>query len=81
MVSTTMSKEDRTPSISDETKLEQNGYGHTGTIAEEEPEKALIQRFGKFGGVLERLFASGVEARGVERVPEDKRSPKNVWNK
>ncbi|KIP11708.1 hypothetical protein PHLGIDRAFT_99130 [Phlebiopsis gigantea 11061_1 CR5-6] len=29
---------------------------------------------------MQKLFASGVEARGVERVPEDQRETKNVWN-
>ncbi|KAJ6508498.1 permease for cytosine/purines, uracil, thiamine, allantoin-domain-containing protein [Mycena sanguinolenta] len=32
------------------------------------------------GGFMARLFASGVEARGVERVPEDQRETKNMWN-
>ena len=33
------------------------------------------------GGLLSKLFASGVEARGVECVPEDQRETKNTWNK
>lgn len=51
---------------------------------EEDPEKAYIARFARYGvlGVLiGKLFASGVEARGVERVPEDQRSPRKMWNK
>ena len=38
-------------------------------------------RYGRFGPLMQRLFASGVEARGVERVPESERETKNVWNK
>jgi hypothetical protein len=38
-------------------------------------------RYGRLGPVMQRLFASGVEARGVERVPENEREIKNVWNK
>lgn len=45
------------------------------------PEDAIVRRFGRFGPFLAKLFASGVEARGVERVPEDQRETKNMWNK
>ena len=45
------------------------------------PEDALVKRYGRFGPFLAKLFASGVEARGVERVPEDQRETKNMWNK
>ena len=38
-------------------------------------------RYGKFGPMMQRLFATGVEARGVERVPENERETKNMWNK
>ena len=38
-------------------------------------------RYGKFGPLMQRLFVSGVEARGVERVPESERETKNMWNK
>ena len=48
---------------------------------EENPEEAIATRFGAFGPFLARLFANGVEARGVERVPEDQRETKNMWNK
>lgn len=50
--------------------------------AERTPDQAIVTRFGsKFGPLLARLFARGVEARGVERVPEDQRETKNAWNK
>jgi len=50
--------------------------------AERAPDQAIATRFGtKIGPVLAKLFASGVEARGVERVPEDQREGKNAWNK
>lgn len=50
-------------------------------VQESSPEAVIINRYGRFGPILERLFASGVEARGVERVPEDQRENKNSWNK
>lgn len=45
------------------------------------PDLALVQRYGRLGPFLAKLFESGVEARGVERVPEDQRETKNMWNK
>ena len=50
-------------------------------VAEDDPQQAIVSRFGALGPWLDRLFASGVEARGVERVPESERETKNVWNK
>lgn len=50
-------------------------------VAERNPEAVIVKRYGRFGFILERMFAHGVEARGVERVPEDERSPKNMYNK
>ncbi|KAI6135916.1 permease for cytosine/purines, uracil, thiamine, allantoin-domain-containing protein [Pisolithus sp. B1] len=44
------------------------------------PDQAIAKRFGAFGPFLEKLFASGIEARGVERVPEDQRETRNTWN-
>ena len=49
--------------------------------AEADPEDVLVKRYGRFGPLLSKLFASGVEARGVERVPEDQRETRNMWNK
>ncbi|KAH0835002.1 cytosine-purine permease [Lanmaoa asiatica] len=43
--------------------------------------KLIVKRFGIFGPLLSKLFNSGVEARGVERVPEHQRETKNYWNK
>jgi hypothetical protein len=45
------------------------------------PDLVIVRRFGALGPFLSKLFASGVEARGVERVPEDQRESKNAWNK
>lgn len=53
---------------------------HTVHLAEKDPDSALINRFGRLGPVLSKVFASGVEARGVERVPEDQREGKHAWN-
>ncbi|KAJ7095711.1 permease for cytosine/purines, uracil, thiamine, allantoin-domain-containing protein [Mycena belliarum] len=48
--------------------------------SEASPDDVLVNRFGFMGPALAKLFASGVEARGVERVPEDQRENKNMWN-
>ena len=49
------------------------------------PDESVITsryaRYGKLGLFVQKVFASGVEARGVERVPEDERETKNMWNK
>jgi hypothetical protein len=50
-------------------------------MLESAPDDVIINRFGFLGPFLSRLFAIGVEARGVERVPEDQRETKNTWNK
>jgi hypothetical protein len=50
-------------------------------VLEVAPDDVIINRFGFMGPFLSRLFAVGVEARGVERVPEDQRETKNTWNK
>lgn len=47
---------------------------------EREPDQMLAARHTFLGGLYRRLFNMGVEARGVERVPEDERSPKNAIN-
>ncbi|KAG2181940.1 hypothetical protein INT43_006865 [Umbelopsis isabellina] len=47
---------------------------------EREPDQMLAARHTFLGGLYRRLFSMGVEARGVERVPEDDRSPKNAIN-
>lgn len=54
----------------------------TTNLKEERPETYYVERYGaRVGPLLGKLFASGVEARGVERVPEDQRTMKNAWNK
>jgi hypothetical protein len=48
-------------------------------VAQDSPDHVIINRFSTVGPILSKLFASGVEARGVERVPEDQREKKNMW--
>ena len=48
---------------------------------EDAPDQVIAKRFGSFGPLLSKLFNSGVEARGVERVPEEQRENKNFWNR
>lgn len=54
-------------------------------VVEAAPDDSVIvnryARYGVFGGIMQRMFASGIEARGVERVPESERETKNMWNK
>lgn len=50
-------------------------------ILERSPDAVYVDRYKRFGPWMSKLFANGVEARGVERVPEDQRDSKNMWNK
>jgi hypothetical protein len=50
------------------------------TAVEKQPDQMLAARHTALGSLYRRLFSMGVEARGVERVPEDERSPKNAIN-
>lgn len=50
-------------------------------VKEETPETFYVNKYGALGPFMQKLFKHGVEARGVERVPEDQRTPKNSWNK
>ena len=43
---------------------------------EDAPDQVIAKRFGVSG-----LIKSGVEARGIERVPENQRQTKNSWNR
>ncbi|KAG1782324.1 permease for cytosine/purines, uracil, thiamine, allantoin-domain-containing protein [Suillus placidus] len=44
------------------------------------PDRVIVRYFGKLRPLLSRLFASKVEARGVERMPENQRESKNIGN-
>ena len=44
------------------------------------PDEVLVNRWGFMGKIMAKMFDVGVEARGVERVPEDQRETKNTWN-
>lgn len=63
----------------------EKGYDHEVGQVVNAPDDAVIvnrfARYGKLGSILQKVFASGVEARGVERVPENEREYKNMWNK
>lgn len=76
----------RTPNISLEDREKLQGSFGEDVVAqhralEAAPDNAIVNRFAFMGPFLTRLFAVGVEARGVERVPEDQRDTKNTWNK
>jgi hypothetical protein len=49
-------------------------------LAEKEPGQVLATRNSVLGRLYQRFFNMGVEARGVERVLEDDRDPKNALN-
>ncbi|KAK0457488.1 cytosine-purine permease [Desarmillaria tabescens] len=65
---------------------------HSGILAEKQLSSAIvssevarvdgviIERSGIFGPLLSKLFESGVEGRGVERVLEDERDGTRTWN-
>jgi len=46
-----------------------------------EHSRAIASRFGRLGPYMEKLFDLGVEAGGVERIPEDQRDDTHLWNK
>lgn len=48
---------------------------------EGDAETLYASKYGVFGSVLDKLLATGIEARGIERVPEDQRDSKHTWNK
>ncbi|KAJ7134817.1 permease for cytosine/purines, uracil, thiamine, allantoin-domain-containing protein [Mycena epipterygia] len=66
------------PAQSYEDKEKNPGAQHA--TLEASPDDVIVNRFAFMGPTLTKLFASGVEARGVERVPEDQRETKNMWN-
>jgi hypothetical protein len=48
---------------------------------ETETGAVYVSRYGRAGRtILGPLFKAGVEARGIERVPEEERSDRNTWN-
>ncbi|KAJ7581387.1 cytosine-purine permease [Mycena floridula] len=59
----------------------ENGLDREGASqAELAPEEAIVHRWGNLGRIFKRLFDHGVEARGVERVPENERENTKIWN-
>ena len=70
------------PVLEDEEKViavEQSVEG----VKEENPEAFYISKYKALGlgPLLNRLFSFGVEARGVERIPEDQRDSRNSWDR
>ena len=51
------------------------------TYAEERPDAYHTEKYGALSLVFRKLFSSGVEERGVQRVPENERDPRHTWNK
>ena len=49
--------------------------------AEERPDSYHTEKYGALSHAFQKLFSSGVEERGVQRVPEDERDPRHTWNK
>ena len=63
----------------------EKGYAPDVEVDQLAPNESVIvdrfARYGKVGSFIRFMLASGVEARGVERVPEDERETKNMWKK
>ena len=66
--------------VEDKEKLDGTSVQQVVGVKEEAPETFYVSKYGVLGPLLAKLFASGVEARGIERVPEDQRDMKNSWN-
>lgn len=64
----------------DEKAMHEKDGGESITAIEREPDQILAARNTFLGKLYKRAFSMGVEARGVERVLEDDRSPKNALN-
>lgn len=54
--------------------------GYSGGKATALEEDAIVDRFGPARSLFAKMFAAGVEARGIERVPETERSDRNSAN-
>lgn len=55
-------------------------YGSGGAVGATLREEEIVHKYGRAQTLFRKLFALGVEARGVERVPEDERSDRNSLN-
>lgn len=69
------------PAHEDKEKQSDEVQQHVVAVKDEAPEEFYVSRSGAFGPILSKLFDSGVEARGIERVPEDQRESSRTWNK
>jgi hypothetical protein len=76
-----MASLDKSPSPQNEKSPFEADVHHAPADSEIAPDDIIVNRYGVLGPLLAKLFASGVEARGVERVPESERESKNTWNK
>ncbi|KAG8999952.1 hypothetical protein FRB94_005744 [Tulasnella sp. JGI-2019a] len=79
-----MAQHGQQTSLDDLNEKEKGYISHTSgspDAQEAAPDVVIVQRFEKFGGgFMSKIFAAGVEARGIERVLEDDRESKNSWN-
>jgi hypothetical protein len=64
------------PVVVDEHPVEPGDKPETSALEEH----AIASRFGPAQALLAKLFAAGVEARGIERVPETERTDRNFLN-
>ena len=84
-----MTTSDKAPSLKSSTgspvfgDTEKGSYveQHVEDVKEEAPEAFYISKYKAVGPLLKRLFSFGVEARGIERIPEDQRDSKNSWDR
>lgn len=66
--------------FADEKRIYEKDGQESTTAIERDPDQILAARNTFLGKLYRRVFSMGVEARGVERVLEDDRSPKNALN-
>jgi hypothetical protein len=66
--------------FADEKRIHEKDDQESTTAIERDPDHILAARNTFLGKLYRWVFSIGVEARGVERVLEDDRSPKNALN-
>lgn len=81
MASRTSSEADKEKYLDGVSPEHQPAFVDVVKVKDEAPDTYYVNKYGPLGPILAKLFASGVEARGVERVPEDQREEKHTWNK
>ncbi|KAF8990473.1 cytosine-purine permease [Cyathus striatus] len=75
-----MASSEKAPSTLEESNSLPRVQRASSGSADKDSTNAIVARFGPLGPLIGKLFEIGVEARGVERVPEDQRDDTHYWN-